>query len=984
MLTRLTHAAITFAATVVVYQMYVLAVVPFVDPSSASAAPSQIASPQERAKARQAVHKHRELLAAYFPPGHWTLASPPITFETGKAMFVLDDYQPNDNGQVRVKKCAILFFPRERVLSEPPPRDAIVLEAPHGAVLQMDGGLRSGLGGFGRMQWGKLMGEIFVRSDMREPGPEDDLLLTTRDLYLNEDLIRTDAQVDMRLGPHRGRGRVLEIRLVAIERAQSRESGPSLGGIDSLEILREVEAQFSPGKMQLFGESKQEGPSKASPPVKVTSKGPFRFDFAHQVASFSKQVKLTQVHPEGQIDQLLSEKLNFYFSKNEDADRPSAEEASESTLRGFQPALIEAIGSPSAPVSLDSQSQQATVRCQRMRVELQARRVTLDQGEEVMLTYQGSEIHARQVRYQAPPPGTSYRVGTLLAAGHGWMRSIASGQQASNPFEVRWTNSMQLERINGKPVLSLHGRPRIEMVGIGRLWADAMTLDLRERAVDNPGADLLPGDIVPERMVARGKVAIETPELSGKVNQLEVQVDYAPINLVLGQANGNDSRTGRPTQGQRLGKQGRTYQVVGNQLQMLLTVRARRPEVTRLEVVGDVVFRESASAGETVQPLVVQGNHLRVENADMPSAEFRLQGQPATITAAGMSIRAAVLRMNRGSSKAWVDSPGELHLPIKKDFSGKPLAGLQFLVVRWKGGMQFDQNLATFHGNVVANTNDGSLHTERMRVMLTTSVRFDGASGQQPTELAQLECQEGVVAEFKQRDSIGLVSVQKMKLQSFVANQQTGQLRGKGPGELESVHLASNSSSLSTLASSAPLGRSSAQRLRFLRVQFKRDVRGNLHRRQVEVSGDAQAIYGPVDSWQQRLEISVRNAPGPETVLISSDRLAVAESPLGRATQGAGLGPIELSAVGNVTIEGSFGERGLFTTSSHTARYDQQKTMFVLEGDGQRPATLTRQEYVGAPFSETAFHKLIYIQATGEVKGEGFVGGRFKQIGTGR
>ncbi len=969
MLTRLTHAAIAFAITAAVYQMYVLAVVPLVDPSLAGVA--NASAVQEPTAAREAVHKHRELLAAYFPAGHWTLTEPPITFEAGRAMFVLDDYQPNDQGQVRVKKCAILFFPRQRERGQPPPRDTIVLEAPHGAVLQMDEGVRqSGMSGFGRLQWGQLMGDITVRSDMREPGPEDDLLLTTRDVTMNEDLIYTDSKVDLRLGPHWGRGRELEIRLVAIERAQSRDSQPSLGGIDSLEIKHEVEAQFSPS---------QAGAPMAGPPVHVTSEGPFRFDFAHQVASFSEKVKLVQFYPEGQVDRLFSEELKFYFAKNEDV---TVAESSE--FGGFLPGSIEALGTDSAPVVLDSQSQQATARCQRLRIEVDSRRITLDQGNEVELTYQGSEIRARQLRYQLPPAGSTQKIGTLLAAGHGWLRAKAPGSQAQNPLEVRWSESMRLDRIDGKPVLTLHGRPRLDMIGMGRLWADAMTLHLRERNADS--LDLLPGDVVPESMEAHGQVAIETPELSGKVNHLKVQIDYAANNLVLGQPDGSGSQRGRFASGQR---GGRAYDVAGDRLEMLLTVRGDRPEVTSLDIYGDthgeLVFRESATGDPTTQPLEVRGKHLRVENADQPHAEFTLQGQPATITAAGMSIRAATLRMNRAESKAWIDSPGELHLPMKKDLmSGKPLEGLQFLVVRWQGGMQLEKEVVSFHGKVIANTNDGSLRTERLLVTLSEPVRFDGAAQQRQTELAQFECREGVVAEFKQRDEAGIVSVQNMKLRSFVANQQTGELRGMGPGEMESVHLASSSSKLTGFASTAPARAPAGQGLRFLRVEFKRDLRGNMHNRQVEVAGDAKAIYGPVDAWHQKLEISVRRNPSPETILITSERLAIAESPMARLNRTSSFGPIELSAEGKVTIEASLGEQGTVTTQSHKARYDQQKTMFVLEGDGRVPAKLFHQEFVGAPYSESAARKLWYNTTTGEGGGEGFAGGKVNQLGTRR
>ena len=184
-------------------------------------------------------------------------------------MIVIDEFNPRDDGQMRVKKCAILFFPQGRVRGEPPPHDTVVLEAPHGAVLQMDKSFRRGVGSFGRLQWGKLTGQITIRSDMREPGTHDDLLLTTRDLEIRENLIYTKDLVDMRLGPHRGRGRELEIRLKPLERGRTQSQGPNLGSIDSLEILHEVEAQLSPGQVQFAPTTH----ATDAPPVKIDQRG---------------------------------------------------------------------------------------------------------------------------------------------------------------------------------------------------------------------------------------------------------------------------------------------------------------------------------------------------------------------------------------------------------------------------------------------------------------------------------------------------------------------------------------------------------------------------------------------------------------------------------------------------------------------------------------------------------------------------------------
>ena len=214
MLQRLTHAAISFAIVVVVYQVYVLVAVPFLEPQWSGQAVARSSTYGQHVRVRTTPHKYRQLLSAYFPADHWCLREPPKTFENGRAMVVLDDYHPQDNGQVRVDRMLILFFPQPRVPGSAPPRDAIVLEAPAGAVLQMDKSLRSGPTTGAKMQWGKLPGKIVIRSDMRAPGPRDDFYLVTRDLQITEQMIRTDAEVDLRIGPHQGHGRQLELRLL--------------------------------------------------------------------------------------------------------------------------------------------------------------------------------------------------------------------------------------------------------------------------------------------------------------------------------------------------------------------------------------------------------------------------------------------------------------------------------------------------------------------------------------------------------------------------------------------------------------------------------------------------------------------------------------------------------------------------------------------------------------------------------------------------
>ncbi len=355
-----------------------------------------------------------------------------------------------------------------------------------------------------------------------------------------------------------------------------------------------------------------------------------------------------------------------------------------------------------------------------------------------------------------------------------------------------------------------------------------------------------------------------------------------------------------------------------------------------------------------------------------------------------MTIRAAALELNRGTSRVWIGSPGELEMLVDRDLQGQPLAAAQPMTITWQKSMELDQDRITFLRNVMAVGSGGRLQTARLIARLSAPVRFDGASGQQQPELVQLECWDGVTAAFQQQDAGGIVSQQWMELKSLVANRQTGQLEGDGPGWIESVHLATGSGnrlSGNRAMTKGPVRLAGpVQRLRFLRVDFVRGIRGNLIRREVHALGQVKAIYGPVDSWQQRLQRSLQEGPDEHTVWITSDQLGIFESPLARLPQSGRSGSqrsgaMELVAAGNVIIEGKVPEQGAFTARADRATYDQLKTMFVLEGD---PATLTRQPFVGGPPSESSAQKLIYRHSTGEMKIEGLKRLQWSQFDMGR
>lgn len=1013
MLTRLTHAAIAFAVTAAAYQAYFLAVTPFIEPAATPVTVVTHAPDDLLDASTPAPDKHRDLLAAYFPPEHWCFAKPPKTLENGQALVVCDEYRQSPSGELRAPRCAVVFFPRGLTPGAPPPRDAVILESSLGAVLQMEQPLVGGASAFGRFQFGQLNGEVVVRSDMREPGTQDDLVIKTRQLYMNEDLIRTDQPVDVRLGPHHGFGRELEIRRLKSQTAAG--AAGMFGSFEDLVIKHDVTFSMTPDSAMPGAPQNSSGVAPAvataASPIHIKSAGPFRVDFGSYKATFEDRVRAWQLHGDGKMDELLAVKLTLFFTKVDRWNAGSAGGAGADDVSGsmaFEPASLEALGTPEAPVSLKAPSHDASATGERLWIEMAARRIsriTLEEGEEVVLRHQGAEIHARTLRYQLPTPDSGQRLGLMSArGGGGWLRAVVDPARPSQVLEVSWKDAMQLIRKpDGQPVLVLDGRPKVSLAGMGTLWADKLQLFLREQPLSatrpepaprSPlGVDsaALSSSVMPELITATGRVAIESTELVGKVNQLSIKI--AQENSSPGAGASTDADGGgagpmaslAPGAGPR-----RAYSIEGVDLNMEVVVRDRRAEVRGIAVDGKVIFQESGGDGAQ-PPLRIVAEHLRVSGADTPDARIEILGaggqnggppENAEITAGGAEIRAPALAINRGASAAFINSPGTLKLMVERDLTGNPLPAPQPLDVVWKESMKLEGRRITFLGDVQVTNAAGWLRTRRLVAQMTADVRFDGAAGGGPPQLEQLECWEGAVAEFEQRDVSGVSSRQHLEVQSLTANQLTGALDGAGPGVIDSVHLATSTGALLALpgadAPAPPLVQAQPE-LRHLHIDFVRGIDGNLRTMSVRVHGDVQAVYGPIANWEQRLTMSPGGTPAAGEVWITADTLGVTEDPAAKLAA-APTRQFELEAMHRVTLEGQDPARGAFAAYGHRATYNQAKGLFILEGDGVTPATIEQQQFTGAPSSPQSAQRMIFNQRTGAVRVEGFQHGQFKQF----
>ncbi|MEM6330203.1 MAG: hypothetical protein AAF790_08140 [Planctomycetota bacterium] len=378
---RLLRSLIALGAVLVAFQAYAWLVSPWVEPPVVARVREAILI-DNLSEPRSSVRRYQEeVLAAYLPSGHWALGGSPKVLESGAVMLVIDNYRRDDTGRVDLTRCLLLMFPTRRTAERPAPADALVFDAPGGARLQFDENFQPSRGKVGRVIGGQFPGDVVIRSRMADPGPGDDLLITARDLRMNETMVFSPHEVDLRYGPNRGAGRRLEIKL--LEDVDARGGGLKIAGVESIEVFHDVRLELQLGGANPLGgvavlpgrplptpkrlaggggieltafaagapsdeaaawadgpeltpprqsiytppAAARQGRSPAapapptdppsSPPVEITCGGSFRLDLTDFTATMRDGVHVQQPTTRGQNDQLTCQQLVIAFNAGE-------------------------------------------------------------------------------------------------------------------------------------------------------------------------------------------------------------------------------------------------------------------------------------------------------------------------------------------------------------------------------------------------------------------------------------------------------------------------------------------------------------------------------------------------------------------------------------------------------------------------------------------------------------------------------------------
>lgn len=1011
---RFVNAAVAFAVTFVAYQAYVLGVAPLIEPQIAFKE-YDAAEEADWRGGKRAVVRYQEMLRSYLPAGHWALSGSPkvVEYAPASVVAVIDDFEPMDRGRLKLTKCLLVAFPTPRPIDGPPPRDAIVIEAPDNTTIQFDdlnADFDLASGKLGRPVAAELPGEFVIRSDMKEAGPHDDLYLVTSDLHFNQSMIWTRSAVDLRLGPHRAHGRVLEIRLLKEPHTGAGSSGLPIAGVESLEIREQVRATIDVRQFKKSDPASErvvltpqgpvrlasaEAPLAASEPLEVTSAGPFRFDFTGFVASLQDDVRAALPNAAGPSDQLHCRELRLHFGDQRGdsaalnpAHEPDLARRQGRTLGGLTPRRVEAVGSP---VRLDSPTRQAAVRATRLEAWLGERRLRIE-GAPASLAQGLSELQAPLLEYDAPPEDSNQAIGDLLVAGPGWVRFAPDADRQGRAYQARWSAlpdgqpAVTMRRDpRGQPLLTILGRPEFAASGLGKMRADRVTMQLREVQPDGPDGPAFeistggkPGQlaVLAKRIDATGRVDFVGKQFKGHSDTL------ATLLLPIAAPTESGGRgLGSTVAFQSAGAEAQPslYELNTRNIQIEVGLHGRQATPLALVCDGGVKIDELTS-DPAKQPLKILGDQLRVDRLDRPGgARLTLAGRQnadpsgtgdlrglAEIQSQGLRVWVKDLHIDQGAGRAWTEGRGDARLTLRAAGPAAPLGGEATL--RWRGGMQFDGSLMTLSDEVYAEASNGWLHCAALTAKLSDPIDLrgggSGLSGS-AVDVEEVECVGGVTIDYRTTDEVGQRSHEHAQLASLAYNQRTGAIAGQGPGSIRSTRLASGG-----LLDQGQKKDADKAGLRFLRVDFRNALGGNANERAIRFLGGVQAVYGPVLAWEQQLPLQSPQGVPPEAAELRCDELRVHESPAASvargAQQGAPFGPIELRAIGSVRIDASVGEAGGgVVAEAASASYSQAGDRVVLEGSGSQLARLWARPDGSQPYAPATARRITHYLSQG-------------------
>jgi hypothetical protein len=593
-------------------------------------------------------------------------------------------------------------------------------------------------------------------------------------------------------------------------------------------------------------------------------------------------------------------------------------------------------------------------------------------------------------------------MGRVAAQGPGWLRAQPP-EQPNQQLEATWKRELRVLPDRQFQRIALTGGAELKLRGMGQLQAKQISFWFLELPPAKPDQTT---ERRPDVMTADGDVHMNSPDISSRVQHLEVwfaNEDVNPGQQTAGVAvrPGGPRPDGQPGSNNQLGSNSQVssntqptvqplgstsvasagqpvsprFEVTGRSLRTRMVLRGGQlASVPNLTIEDGVQFLETnAPPGE--RPLLLRGDVLEATDVASPNRIVLVKGQPARFEGRGLGgLIGSNIHLDCGANRLWIDGPGQVEIPLSTDFDGNPLVAPCVLTVDWQRTMDFDGKQICFEQSVVAGApmlqsakkaTQFQLKTETMRIGLQRRISFSQRNEDVQPKPERFECSGGALMEQRDFDpQRQLLAYDRMEVADLGINILSGALTAGGPGWINHVGYGTGNPlggpTDHSRASSAP---NAPRQLNCLNVQFQKSISGNVRlSRSATFTDQVQLAYGPVNNWDVMLTTNDPARLGPDGIVAHCDELSVVQLLLPVGDRRA----IEVAAQGNAVVEGTE-----FTAIGHRITYAEAKELLILEGNGLSEAKLFRQLTAGAERTEFAARKISYGIRTKAVKVEG-------------
>lgn len=733
-------------------------VVPILEPRSVK---------QERQWVRPSIPLHNDWWEEFFVEGDWQLdkKNPPRVVKTETATLLFQTREQISDTHWLVKPITILLPQRQTGTS----KRAVLIKNNDGAKIEFKSAV----------DWtrelppivsGQLLGEISIYSPPDDSTKNNGMLINARDVRINNRVIWTNQQIRIQMGNSVIDGRDLVIHLdkdlLTAEQPGASSDSP-FNGLDRLELtyVDRVHIGLNPGGLW----PRKDIPDIANRTAHATLKcgGSFGFSFHQSEATLKKGVHMEHIVQGLPIDTFDCDEMQLKVGwqgkqmvASVTPDGPSISNWKVDRLEAYG-ALGKDNRDHSGWLKLNAPGMQVEAHGQHLVMDLINGIITLSNRRSlaspremtpVYLKRESVQVRSPEVQFQSAEAianstdstGKTFgtlnknRIGALQASGPGNAQMDNNGEQ----WKISWGERLLVRPDSedvSKDLVDIKGSANVYSPTHGRfiaehlyLWLTPMTPELAIQLAPQYPDGKVP-QALPDRMMADGKVDVDSPQLRATVEKMQVWFGYqwpnvassplppqlktvavSPTNSRVTPTKDVDRQTGQakvaneksgskdllllPSTGTPAAplkqpsspnnRNGHSGFLAANPTSPLrVTARTMRAKVLRIGVQtriedlvldGNFALTKDQVSDESPWPFAATGERLRLSQGQNDTSDITISGQPAKVAVLSGWVQAPELNLKQNENQFWIDHPGELLIPVEalqKNFASPKSSG---------------------------------------------------------------------------------------------------------------------------------------------------------------------------------------------------------------------------------------------------------------------------------------------------------------------